>query len=83
MVMSDPKPTAAAMRAVYAIRRTALANPVEADALVLDRETGLPELQRKAAAYDRLVAFLNSIEAQGVAGRFISPREIRDILEGK
>ena len=81
--MTNQKPTAAAMRAVYAIRRTALANPVEADALVLDRETGLPELQRNAAAYDRLVAFLNSIEAQGVAGRFISPREIRDILEGK
>lgn len=36
--------------------------------------------RRKAAAYDRLLAWLDSLESVGVAGRFIAPREVRAVI---
>ncbi len=41
------------------------------------------ELHRKAAAYDRLVAWISDLQSVGVAGRFIAPDEILAVLEGK
>ena len=41
----------------------------------------LREQGRKAAAYDRLVAWLDYLEGVGVTGRFIATREIREVLE--
>ena len=43
----------------------------------------LDEWLSKAAAYDRLVKWLDELRDVGVAGRFIAPREIRAILEGR
>ncbi len=43
----------------------------------------LDEWESKAAAYDRVLKWLDSLADVGVAGRFIAPREIREVMEGK
>lgn len=43
----------------------------------------LNEWKAKAKAFDRLISWIELLEHGGVAGRFIAPREIREVLEGK
>lgn len=72
------------VKAKSAARMEAYRDRVRAEvSAVREKREAAAEVQRKAAAYNRLVAWLDSLEAVGVAGRFIAPREVREVLEGK